>query len=338
MSQIDFGRALANPAEPVTPSPGDERTRHSSEAANGIASLARIGLARVRRIRFGLPEWTNIFFTLITIGGGLFYAFYSFNGTQLFRTVGRWPREYLYPRPGSTEDLTNERSRLAESLGLPALPEVNRDAKNSGDPFSRISGLLRLQPSNGPNASDGGRISSGPTSGVSTPNRLLGPAGFPAPGSPVSGLGLSAPGGDRLTQSLNRAADDVTKAAKLEARRTIIVVKNAITEKEKKEGGKMKRGSKSGIKTAHAAGGQTRVRHARLTQSGTAKHSALSATGRDGASAASTFSAATNGVGSMKSIGNNGAGGLRSAQRQITGAVGAAGGHAGGIGAHGRGR
>jgi hypothetical protein len=337
MSQIDFGRALSDAKESAASPAGAETAARNAGAIDNVVSFFRLGAARFRRIHLGVSEWTNILFTVIALGGGLFCALYFFNGAELLRTASRWEREYLYPRPGSLDDAANERSRLAESLGLPTLPDSKTDSGRRGDPFSRVNGLLGLQPSNSPNGSTAGRTSSDATS-ASPVSKGVSAAGEPGLASPLSNLGRSAPGGDRLAQSLNRAVADMQRAAKLEARRTVIVVKNKVTQADKGTAIRTKVTSRSAPGMVRSATGQSRGRIARLTQSAAVARSVGSAIAPAGVSAGTSVARATRSISGMRSGERNGSGRLGGALGGTGTGSGALGGHAGGLGGHGGGR
>jgi hypothetical protein len=306
----------------MTPSKGQP------DASGDISAdtLARVARARFRIARLGLPEWTNIIFTFIAIGGGFLCAFYFFNGIELLRTAGRWPGEYLYPPPGVNDNAPNERSRLAESPGLPTPSDMKTDLRNSGDPFSRTGGMLSLQPPNSARAATAGRTSSGGTSAL------------PGAASPLSGLGRPAPGGNGLTQAFNRGVDELQRAAKLNARRTVVVVHDTVTRAGKRMAERTKSPSKSALKAVGSATGQTKAHVAGTRQFAANASSAASATEARVASTGRNVSGATNGPAGTRGGGFGGSGGLGGSLGSLVGERGGSGGHAGESRGQGRGR
>src|SRR5205085_10634120 len=95
MPQIDFGRAFETPDETRPASTPQVRAPLNSNATNQATTEP----TRERDLRFGRSDWANIIFVIITVLGGLFCAFYFFNGAELMRRVAGWPKELLYGRP-----------------------------------------------------------------------------------------------------------------------------------------------------------------------------------------------------------------------------------------------
>src|SRR5436305_553989 len=96
MPQIDFGRTFSGQQKSAA---ADEAASHENVSTGRVDRLA--WLTRSCLIRIGRPELANIIFTIIAVGGGLFCAFYFFNGTELLVTAARWPGELFYLRPAS---------------------------------------------------------------------------------------------------------------------------------------------------------------------------------------------------------------------------------------------
>jgi hypothetical protein len=185
--------------------------------------------SKFRRLGLGRWGWVNIIFAIIAIFGGLFCTFSLFNGPERLRAVAAWPHEFLFPHPSQAEDrIAADRSRLAVSLGLPPVPNGSvRSGNRAGDPFSRTPNSLSL---NSPTAPvERGLPGTGPTSPTSST-----PPTPPNPQSPLSQLNSSAPGRDGLTQTLNRAATERANIAKMDAKRTVTVVKTAAKSSEKR--------------------------------------------------------------------------------------------------------
>ena len=227
MPQIDFGQAFSN-SDKSFPSPPSVETVLIPETPAGAQMDEGVESSKFRRSRLGRSEWANIIFAIIAILGGLFFAFYFFNGAELLRAAKSWPREYLYSEPGPPDDAHSDRSRLADSLGLPAPSEGQTAGRASGDPFSRTSDLLNPPTS---------RLTRAASAAAGTPGSPVtrGPSGgLTGPGSPLSGLGLPAPGGDALKQTFDKAVSDLQRVARSGSQRTINVLQTNVTHVEKR--------------------------------------------------------------------------------------------------------
>jgi hypothetical protein len=329
MPQIDFGRAFSDPEKLAAP-PSQGEASPPSHAAQEVVDLrAQAKAVWFRCPSLGRSEWANIIFTIVAVAGGLFGAFYFFNGTDLLRTASRWPQENLFPRSGVNDDAA--RYRLAEALGLPALPDLRHNSRNSRDVFSRASGLLSLQPQNSsdvaapasPTNSDGpSRFAGSP--GNSTP-------GSPGSNSPLSGLGQPAPGGNNFGRSFDNAASDLQRASRLEAKRTVVVLHDKVTRMEKRLSRQSKAAARYAGRTTSNASGRTRAHgHFPGASMGTNGVAMLSAA----SSGKSVSSATSSGSGSGSETRG---GGLRGLARSGVGSGGLGGGMGGRGGSHGRG-
>jgi hypothetical protein len=219
MSQIDFAEAFAEEiAEPVA--------HRALTSAPDFHFCEETGVfiepSRFRTNRLGRSEWANILFAGITIAGGLFCAFYFFNGADLVRAALAWPGEYLYPRPvPSAQNIALHNSALPDEAPLPVTIPERRSVKTdpTGDPFPRVNKLLTLDRSLGSLPRSGGGLTAGlpppllppPVSGPPVPPGVPGVpsgpvGGLPGPGTLISRLTLLIPGGDSLTQSLQKTA------------------------------------------------------------------------------------------------------------------------------------
>jgi hypothetical protein len=124
MPQVDFQKVFVAPRdEPVLP----ERI-----APNRSLDLAS-GRTLLLRPRLNSSEWANISFATFALTGGLFCAFYFFNGTDLLRAAAQWSREFLYPRPSDAATITAKAS-------LPAANDSNRQNIASSKPNSDSNG------------------------------------------------------------------------------------------------------------------------------------------------------------------------------------------------------
>jgi hypothetical protein len=237
MPHIDFRKVFENAdAKPSTTAPSQQTIPSSFQPDEALVQPSIS-----RRARLGQAEWTNIIFTIIAIAGGLFVAFYFFNGAELVRVAGSWPREYLYPPPPKESP---DSPPLAESLFFPDAG-TGAPASSSGNPFSRVTGPLGLaSPSlarmtRGPGTS----IAGGGTGIPSIPNVPGMPIVPGIPGLPpnginagtlISGLGLLPRGADALTQSIHRAMANRQDSARPQVQRTIVVVQRKVTKWERR--------------------------------------------------------------------------------------------------------
>jgi hypothetical protein len=138
--------------------------------------------------RLGHSEWANIGFVTIALAGGLFSAFYFFNGADLLRAAGRWSREFLYPPPRSTP--------------------VNNVAPATKDAVAAATSASST-PQNGSNSSSGPFGRDYWSGNLATPASFASANGIGANGS-VGGTGGSVVGSalDQLS-TLRRGADNL---------------------------------------------------------------------------------------------------------------------------------
>ena len=142
---------------------------------------------RFRRSQIGRSEWINLSFAAVSVLGGLFSAFYLFNGAELFRNAVVWPREFLY---ASTSGLAGQ-SAVANDASAKERPRgvVAPKTDPTGDPFPHVGGPLTFDRSPYTWAREAGGL----------------------PGTLISRLTLLVPGADNLTQALQTAAADLEK-------------------------------------------------------------------------------------------------------------------------------
>ena len=184
MPQLDFHKALSKPEEKlVSPSVVAPETGQAPSTQNLIAPL-------VNAFGFSHSTWTNIVFVAIASLGGLFSAFYFFNGTDVVRTAAAWPREVLYPRPDSTGRLYGNQVNAVDRFG-----DTSSDSSNTRNvsPFDR-----RFFP---PDLSQPGTPSGGINPG--------GLAGSDPTSTPFSNTGSAVGGG---LNSLPRGADAISQS------------------------------------------------------------------------------------------------------------------------------
>src|SRR6266446_2975160 len=208
MPHLDFRQAFALPGEPVAPVVEPEATLSYPEA--DPPPKQRQALA-TRLPRLYRSDRTAILFAIFALAGGLFCAFYFFNGGEFLRAAAAWSREFLYPRPSR---FTAENAKIdnfkPESESRP--PDPCRDARRQNtSPFS--SDLGSLYP---PNFNDSSRPGSA---------QAALPSG---PGSLLDQLNIPPPGGDALLQSFNQAVDNLARATTLFANSTVTVVQTSV--------------------------------------------------------------------------------------------------------------
>ena len=317
MPQIDFGQAFSDVDVPASSAPREGVWPVLKSPARDLNELSKF-----RRTRLGRSEWTNIFFTVTALLGGLFCAFYFFNGSELLRAALSWPREYLYAQPRAGDNSPADRLRLAAALGMAAPGETRLPGANSGDPFSSTRDLLSLNPpaSRQGRSTTGGNAASGFVSGSGGL-----PGGLSNAGSFLSGLGLPAPGGDALMQVFNSAVSDLQRVTKLNAQRTVVVVQTAVARMEKRSKSREKNVVGIGQNRTNNTVGQT------TSQIGHAPTSATSTASSATTTTQQTINSARGGVSGL----GGGLGGLRGG---ISGGVGGLGGSLGGHGGLGGGR
>jgi hypothetical protein len=205
MAQIDFGRALTAP-DKNPPSPSSSPAgQHPDFAAGGLAENKR---ANFFTVRLGRAGWANIIFAAVTSIGGLFCAFYFFNGNELWRAAAAWPGELLYRRPAAMI-ATIDVNQATEHEIVPD-QDSSTAADHTGDPFSRTSGFLSL-------ASPSTVRPSGAGAGLpATALRMTARSLF-------AQLGFPAPGGDAFKEAFDRAVADLARSANPEAAHTVVL-------------------------------------------------------------------------------------------------------------------
>src|SRR4051812_19328321 len=169
MPQIDFGKALSNGEA----SPRQGKICLGAPSPDELATTS----SWLFRHRPGFPEWANIIFTTAAILGGLFCAFYFFNGTDVVRSARHWPRQYFYARPVPMNG--NGSPSIVAGARLPNHSALHNADKASADPFSRMDHPITLNQSP-PLSFPGSFASLNPSGGAlgSTGNSAL-----PNPGS-----------------------------------------------------------------------------------------------------------------------------------------------------------
>jgi hypothetical protein len=206
MAHIDFGRAFSTPDNnlPSTSASAAEQQADLAPAASGKDNRRFRAFAK-----FGRAESLNLIFATVTFIGGLFCAFYLFNGGEVWRAAAAWPRELLYRRPAAVM-ATIDASQSAEHGILPHKDSL-APADHTGDPFSRTSGFLSLaSPATLRPSGIGGGL---PATALESMTR-----------SPFAQLGFAPPGGDALKQAFDGAVAQLSRSLHAEAARTVVVL------------------------------------------------------------------------------------------------------------------
>ncbi len=206
MPQIDFGKAFSPSDEQVAPrSPEDASHARPFGPKNDDADPAKF------RPRLGRSDWTNILFVIIAILGGLFCAFYFFNGAELLRNAAAWPAEFLYSRPFAFANGKIDKFDFAATQ--PSSAGATSPSASQPAPFAHSAAPLQgLNQSPPPNITAAGPAGASPSSA--------------SPG--IGSLGQPAPGGGALMQAFNNAVGNLQNAATRNANRTVVVLQTAV--------------------------------------------------------------------------------------------------------------
>jgi hypothetical protein len=210
MAHLDFRQAFLSPgdhARPVVePTPADS-------AAEEATSRKQKRTLATRLPRLHQADRTTFLFAILIFVGGLFCAFFFFNGAEILRAAAAWSREFLYPRPpaliandgiASANPQANSESPASSTRPQNSKPD---DGKKTA-PFGRDLGSLYPRTFHDPSGATGTLA--------------------PGPGSLLSDLTVPAPGGDALLQSLNQAVENMARATSLFANSTATVVKTVV--------------------------------------------------------------------------------------------------------------
>jgi hypothetical protein len=201
MPHIDFGKVFANGDEPAP-------KRDPLFEPPPEQPVTPVESSRFRRSRLGRSDWTNIIFVLIAILGGLFLAFYFFNGAEVLRTAAAWPSEMFYPRPFAP--MNDTKAEVIPAAVVPAGPTPIAPL-----PAELEQGKARID------SSDTLPISSA----FSTATAAIAPANV-ALTSPLGELPISPPTGDALVQVLENAGGQLQNGAESLAQQPIALVRN----------------------------------------------------------------------------------------------------------------
>lgn len=231
MAHLDFRQAFSPPSEEAPPvfESGVMPSSDSEEITT---------VETKRTLATHLPQLhqsyrTTFLFAIFIFVGGLFCAFYFFNGAEVLRAAAAWSREFLYPRPSTLVAKSDKADALKpESTAnlSPATPsrdsrksDTDRDAKAS--PFGR-----NANSPNSPSSSDS--LPGGPNTLSGT--LLPGSSSVPIPSSLLGQLNLLPAGEDALSQAMNQAAAQIARVANLYANSPVRVIHVPISQATKK--------------------------------------------------------------------------------------------------------
>lgn len=198
MPQIDFGRAFQSTqdAKPIATFPPVAAPAAPSHVA------AMMPGDRLRHSRFARSDWANIIFVAITVLGGLFCAFYFFNGAELMRAAAKWPAEFLYSPPPAPAF-----AKIDNQAPAPPTSATSAPAAAPG-PFPRSAQSL-LQPNTVPEFAP--TLPATPPTNTTTSSPPTPPG--PGAGGLLDPIGGIVPGGDALLQTLNDEAANLQQTA-----------------------------------------------------------------------------------------------------------------------------
>lgn len=212
MPHLDFRQAFSTPAEPA---PIVDQSAGVPSASEEYSPPKQKGSLVTRLPRLHRSDRTTILFAVFVFVGGLFCAFYLFNGGEILRAAAAWSREFLYPRPAAltAENARTDKLKPESDASQPgATVDRRRDSRrHSTSPFR--SDLGSLYPATFDNSAGAG------TAQATLP---------PGPGSLLDQLNIPAPGGDALLQSFNRAVENMARATTLFANSTATVVQTIV--------------------------------------------------------------------------------------------------------------
>jgi hypothetical protein len=262
MAQLDFRQAFSPP--PGEASPVFESGVMPSSDSEEITTLETKRILATHVPRLHQSYRTMFLFAVFTFVGGLFCAFYFFNGDEILRAATAWSREFLYPRPSALVAKSDKADTLKPESAAnlsPAMPSW--DSRKAG-------------PDRDANASPFGRNASSPNSPFSPgstaggPNApagtlLPGSGSVPSPSSLLGQLNLLPAGEDALSQTMNQAAAQIARVANLYANSPVHVIHVPVSQAAKKAAARAraKRAAQNAI--ANAAAQQKLKNSARQT-------------------------------------------------------------------------
>lgn len=235
MAHLDFRQAFSSSADPAHPV---VELAPAASAAEEAASRKQKRTLATRLPRLQQSDRTTFLFAILIFVGGLFCAFFFFNGAEILRAAAAWSREFLYPRPAALAQNKDQADALKPALAPnlpPAAPsrDSERDPDRSANTFplgrnngSSSSAFSPDSPAGGPNAPIGTLLPS--------PGSLPQPGSLADPSSLLGQLNLLPPGDDALSEVMNQAAHRIAHVARLHANSLVTVIKVPVSQATKK--------------------------------------------------------------------------------------------------------
>jgi hypothetical protein len=333
MPQIDFRQAFVSADQEASPADfaQSNQANRAGDKVEQRAATRSTGTNPLNR-----SNWANITFVAVTFTGGLFCAFYFFNGAELLRVAAAWPREFLYSQPfGIVGNGKIDKSHGADDPTSPFGPDS--PASSKADPFRKV-GFPGLNPPPNSFASSPAAVSSPSNASISPSAPPLSPPPF-NPGPLLGGLNPFPAGTDALSQAFNKAVSDLQRISNLDARRTIVVVETAPSAarmRAAKAAQNAKRAAQNAVANVAAATGRTAQTLQQTSQSITAttQNQAASAQNQVASTTQSTSGMAQQTLGGVRGAAGGALSGLGGLHVGGGGALGGGGVHLGGGGHH----
>jgi hypothetical protein len=231
MAHLDFRQAFS-------PSSGEAPPVFESEVLSSSDSEEITAVETKRTLATHLPRLnqsylTTFLFAVFIFVGGLFCAFYFFNGAEVLRAAAAWSREFLYPRPSALvaeSDKDNALKPESAANSSPATPsrdsrKANPDRDANASPFGRNAGSP-----NSPSSSDSSAGGLNASAGTLLPDS----GSVPSPSSLLGQLNLLPAGEDALSQAMNQAAAQIARVANLYASSPVTVIHVPVSQATKK--------------------------------------------------------------------------------------------------------
>jgi hypothetical protein len=250
MPHLDFRKAFSSVSDAVSTAVSTDHLPHPPTPSD---LKAKRSLA-TRLPQLHRSDRTTILFAILVFVGGLFCAFYFFNGAEILSAAAAWSREFLYPRP-SLAGTALAKIDNSQQPAPPAAGEPDKKPADRKNPLSQPGSSNSSSPALG-NSSDG--LIGGLPGGSVNPG--------PGPGSLLDQLGLPPTGGDALIQSFNKAVDNLSRATNAFANSTVTVVKGAVVQVPVKPTTRAAVSTARNAMSANASRTQQAVRNAQQTK------------------------------------------------------------------------
>jgi hypothetical protein len=240
MAQLDFRQAFSPPS-------GEAPAAFQSQVMPSSDSEEITTLETKRTLATHLPQLhpsyrTTFLFAIFIFVGGLFCAFYFFNGAEIVRAAAAWSREFLYPRPSALVAQADASKPASASNLSPAAPLRNSgkpdsDRRADSSPSDRNTGSPNSasssdSPAGSPNAPTGTSLPS--PGSLPDPGSLPGPGLAPDPNSLLGQLNLLPAGEDALSQVMNQAAAQIARVANIYANSQVNIIKVPVSQATRK--------------------------------------------------------------------------------------------------------